>query len=132
MSFEWFVARRYLTARRKQAFISLISGVSILGVGVGVMALVIATAIMTGVQTDLRDRIVGTTAHIYVYRTDGRGFNDVNAKIGPVPGEVGIAPAILDNGLAHAGSINSAIFLKGIDVKREPSVTDIERLMKSG
>ena len=44
MSFEWFVVRRYLTARRKQAFISLISGVSILGVGVGVMALIIALA----------------------------------------------------------------------------------------
>ena len=51
MGFAWFVARRYLTARRKQAFISLISGVSILGVGVGVMALIIASAIMTGVQT---------------------------------------------------------------------------------
>ncbi|HEY6357700.1 MAG TPA: hypothetical protein VIX35_05625 [Vicinamibacterales bacterium] len=52
MGFAWFVARRYLTARRKQAFISLISGVSILGVGVGVMALIIASAIMTGVKTD--------------------------------------------------------------------------------
>ena len=50
MSFSWFIALRYLTARRKQAFISLISLVSILGVGVGVMALVIANALMTGVQ----------------------------------------------------------------------------------
>ena len=50
MSFAWFVARRYLTARRRQAFISLISPVSILGVGVGVMALIIALALMTGVQ----------------------------------------------------------------------------------
>ena len=59
MSFAWFIARRYLTARRRQAFISLISGVSILGVGVGVMALIIALALMTGVQSELRDRIVG-------------------------------------------------------------------------
>jgi lipoprotein-releasing system permease protein len=68
-SFSWFIARRYLTARRRQAFISLISAVSILGVGVGVMALVIALALMTGVQTELRDRIVGSTAHIYVNGT---------------------------------------------------------------
>ena len=57
MSFPWFIAFRYLTARRKQAFISLISFVSILGVGMGVMALVVATALMTGVQGELRDRI---------------------------------------------------------------------------
>src|SRR5215813_12031891 len=68
MSFEWFVARRYLVARRKQAFISLISGVSILGVGVGVMALIIALALMSGVQSELQDRIVGSTAHVYIYK----------------------------------------------------------------
>src|SRR4026207_892535 len=50
MSFPWFIARRYLTARRRQAFISLISAVSILGVGVGVMALIIAPALLTGVH----------------------------------------------------------------------------------
>ncbi len=71
MSFPWFVARRYLTARRRQAFISLISGVSIVGVGVGVMAVIIALGLMTGVQGELRDRIVGSAAHVYVYKTGG-------------------------------------------------------------
>ena len=97
MSFEWFVARRYLTARRRQAFISLISRVSILGVGVGVMALIIALALMTGVQSELRDRIVGSTAHIYVYKI-GRASTDVDGEIAQaddVPGVVGAAPAIL-------------------------------------
>jgi lipoprotein-releasing system permease protein len=69
MSFEWFVARRYLTARRRQAFVSLISAVSILGVGVGVMALIIALALMTGMQDELQRRIVGTAAHVYVYKS---------------------------------------------------------------
>ena len=69
--FSWFVARRYLTARRRQAFISLISGGVDLGVGVGVMALIIALALMTGVQSELRDRIVGSTAHVYVYKIGG-------------------------------------------------------------
>ena len=79
MSFAWFVARRYLTARRRQAFISLISAVSILGVGVGVMALIIALALMTGVQGELRDRIVGSTAHVYVYKP--AGMRDVAAEV---------------------------------------------------
>jgi lipoprotein-releasing system permease protein len=133
MSFEWFVARRYLTARRKQAFISLISGVSILGVGVGVMALVIALALMTGVQSELRDRIVGSTAHVYVYRLGG--FDDVEADIKRVkrPGVTGAAPAVLGYGLARSQrDETSFITIKGVDPAREPDVTELGRAMKSG
>ena len=71
MTFEFFIALRYLLARRKQAFISLISLISTLGVAVGVMALVIALALMTGLQGELRDRILGSTAHVYVWKTGG-------------------------------------------------------------
>src|SRR5215217_6963159 len=95
MSFSWFVARRYLTARRRQAFISLISGVSILGVGVGVMALIIALALMTGMQEELQDRIVGAEAHVYVFKLDG-GFDDIEAERARLrlPGVIGVAPAV--------------------------------------
>jgi lipoprotein-releasing system permease protein len=131
-SFEWFVARRYLTARRKQAFISLISAVSIAGVGVGVMALVIALALMTGVQGELRDRIVGSTAHVYVYGT----FPDVTAELGrlrAMPGVRGAAPAILGPGLITSSRATSApVQLKGIDPALEPSVTEITAAMRSG
>ena len=68
LPFELFVALRYLLARRKQAFISLISLISVLGVVVGVMALLIALALMTGLQGELRDRIVGSSAHVYVFK----------------------------------------------------------------
>jgi lipoprotein-releasing system permease protein len=135
MGFAWFVARRYLTARRKQAFISLISGVSILGVGVGVMALIIASAIMTGVQTDLRDRIVGSSAHVYVYKSSRAGFADVDAEIKKlsVPGVVGAAPAIVDYGLAQAaGREPKFITLKGVDPALEPLVTDVTKATRSG
>src|SRR5437870_8733180 len=101
-SFEWFVARRYLTARRKQAFISLISGVSILGVAVGVMALIIALALMTGVQGELRDRIVGATAHVYVSNLSPDGFTNLDAelkRLSSIPGVVGVAPAIQGPGM---------------------------------
>ena len=74
MRFELFVALRYLLAPRKQAFISVISLISVLGVAVGVAAVVIALALMTGLQGELRDRILGSQSHIFVYKGDG-GFD---------------------------------------------------------
>ena len=76
MPFELFLALRYLVARRKQAFLSLISVISTVGVAVGVMALIIALALMTGLQGELRDRIVGASPHIYVWQV-GEGLTDV-------------------------------------------------------
>ena len=76
MPFELFLALRYLVARRKQAFLSLISVISTIGVAVGVMALIIALALMTGLQGELRDRIVGASPHIYVWKV-GEGMTDV-------------------------------------------------------
>jgi lipoprotein-releasing system permease protein len=135
MSFEWFVARRYLTARRKQAFISLISGVSIVGVGVGVMALVIALAIMTGVQSELRSRILGSTAHVYVSKIGGGGFTDVAAEVRRVSSAqvAAASPIVLGKGLVHSARGESqGMMIKGIDPVREPAVTEIVAAMKTG
>jgi lipoprotein-releasing system permease protein len=133
MSFEWFIARRYLTARRRQAFISLISAVSILGVGVGVMALVVALALMTGVQGELRDRIVGSAAHIYVYKIGG-GIDDVDAEVArmTLPGVRAGAPAILADALLEFGGTAVPVRLKGIIPPREEQVTDIRGAVRSG
>lgn len=133
-SFSWFVARRYLTARRRQAFISLISAVSILGVGVGVMAVIIALALMTGVQGEMRDRIIGATAHMYVSKPL-EPFVDLPAerKKVMVPGVTGAAPAIIGVGMVTASqSRNEGIQLKGIDPSLESEVTDIGTSMVSG
>ncbi len=131
-AFSWFVARRYLTARRRQAFISLISAVSILGVGVGVMAVIIALALMTGVQGELRDRIVGSTAHMYIFKQDGP-FLDLAADRARVegPGVVASAPAIIGPALLLAGG-NDFAMLKGIDPVLEAGVTDIASAVQSG
>ena len=135
MSFSWFIALRYLTARRKQAFISLISFVSVLGVAVGVMALIIATALMTGVQGEMRDRIVGATAHISVWKPPpGEGLLDVEAEAGKmqVEGVVGAAPGVVGMGLIlHAGQ-SEPVQLKGIDPAREVKVTDLGTSMTAG
>ncbi|MEZ5317646.1 MAG: FtsX-like permease family protein [Vicinamibacterales bacterium] len=135
MSFEWFVARRYLTARRRQAFVSLITGVSIVGVGVGVMAVIIALALMTGVQGELRDRILGSDAHVYVYRTGGEPFPDLDGMMRDLaarPGVVGVAPATLDNALIAAHGVVLAVQFRGIDPALEGHVTDIDTAIRAG
>jgi lipoprotein-releasing system permease protein len=136
MSFAWFVARRYLTARRKQAFISLISGVSILGVAVGVAALIIALALMTGLQREMRDRIVSSAAHLYIYKANDPTFSTFEADAAvalSTPGVIGVAPAVIGKGLLVAsGNAQQFVTLKGIDVKREPTVTSIAERMTSG
>ncbi len=134
MSFPWFIALRYLTARRKQAFISLISFVSILGVGMGVMALVVATALMTGVQGELRDRIVGATAHITVYKTGAGGLLNIDAEARKmqVDGVVGVAPVVVGQGLIVHESRSEPLQLKGIDPVREVQVTDLGTSIVAG
>src|SRR5437016_2602607 len=69
--FELHIALRYLLAKRKQAFISVISLISTLGVTVGVMAVIVALALMTGLQGELQSRIVGANPHIYVWNQNG-------------------------------------------------------------
>ena len=133
MPFELHVALRYLLAKRKQAFISVISFISTLGVTVGVMALVIALALMTGLQQELRDRIVGSNPHIYVWNT--RGIADYVAeadKLRHVPHVVGAAPAILGQGLMSAAGATQPVQIKGIDPVLEQQVTGLEAAMTSG
>jgi lipoprotein-releasing system permease protein len=131
--FELHVALRYLLAKRKQAFISVISFISTLGVTVGVMALVIALALMTGLQGELRDRIVGSNPHVYVW--NAKGIVDYHAeveKLRQIPHVIGAAPAILGQGLISASRETQPVVVKGIDPELERQVTDIKSAMQSG
>ena len=135
LSFELYIATRYLLARRRQAFVSLISVVSIAGVAVGVMALVVAQALMTGMQQELRDRIIGAEAHVYVTKISGGGFDDVRgeaARLTTVPGVVGAAPSILGKAMATAGGGEAFISLKGIDPELESQVTEVASSVRDG
>lgn len=133
MSLELFVALRYLLARRKQAFISVISLISTIGVAVGVMALVIALALMTGLQGELRDRILGSTAHVYVWKSGGiEDYHAEVAKVRQIEGVIGAGPAVLGKALISTDRADAFISLKGVDPMLEPSVTDIQRAMLRG
>jgi lipoprotein-releasing system permease protein len=133
LPFELHVALRYLLAKRKQAFISVISLISTIGVTVGVMAVIIALALMTGLQNELRDRIVGANPHIYVW--DQRGIDDYHAQVDrlrQVPHVTGAAPAVIGKALVSASKSEEFISITGIDPALEPAVIDLTKAMVSG
>jgi lipoprotein-releasing system permease protein len=133
LPFELHVALRYLLAKRKQAFISVISLISTLGVTVGVMALVIALALMTGLQQEVRDRILGSNPHIYVWNTHGIADYHAEAdKLRALPHVVGAAPAILGQGLISASGENQPVQIKGIDLDLEQQVTNLKEAVTAG
>jgi lipoprotein-releasing system permease protein len=119
-------------AKRRQVFISVISLVSTLGVTVGVMALVIALALMTGLQGELQARILGSGAHVYVYKPAGiTDYRAEVAKLRGVPGVIGAAPAVI--GKAMITGLNVGFLsVKGIDPSMETTVTDLGTAMREG
>jgi lipoprotein-releasing system permease protein len=128
MPFELRVALRYLTARRKQAFISVISAISILGVAVGVMAVLIALGLMTGLQTEVRSRILGATAHISLFpaRSDFfEDYRDIVTRLRRVPHVLGSAPALYGKGVISSSTGQQLATLKGILPSDERTVTDL-------
>jgi lipoprotein-releasing system permease protein len=131
--FELHIALRYLLAKRKQAFISVISLISTLGVTVGVMAVIIALAVMTGLQEELQKRILGSNPHIFVYKRGGiEDYHQEVEKLRAVQGVTGAAPEILGKALITTPEAQEFVTFKGIDPALEPSVTDIQPAMRSG
>ena len=133
MPFEIYIALRYLLARRKQALVSLISLISTLGVAVGVMAVIVVLALMTGLQGELRDRLLGSQGHIYVLKQGGIiDYQEEIKKLRALPRVEGAAPALLGVALVSSARAEAFITLKGIDPTLEPEVTEIGGAMQSG
>ena len=135
MPFELQVALRYLLAKRRQVFISVISLVSTLGVTVGVAALIIAMALMTGLQGELQNKILGSSAHVFVFKP-AKGIDDYRAevdKIRAVAGVTGAAPAVMGKAMISGiGSQPGFVAIKGIDPELEPGVTDVAGVLTDG
>jgi lipoprotein-releasing system permease protein len=136
MPFELRIALRYLKARRKQAFISIISGVSVLGVGVGVTALMISLGLMTGLQGEIRSRILGSTAHVSIHPSGEVALTnhaEVAEKVRKNRHVLGAAPAVYGKGLiTSAAGGKASVTVKGIDIALEPTVTDIAQQIEDG
>jgi lipoprotein-releasing system permease protein len=135
MRFELFVASRYLRAKRKQAVIGVITGISIAGVAAGVASLVIALAINNGFRQDLQDRLLGSTSHLNLLRTMGDGIQDwrkLMQRLQKQPHVVATAPDIYEQVLISVGSRARGAVLKGIIPQDERKVSDLLDSVKEG
>jgi lipoprotein-releasing system permease protein len=122
MKYELFIAKRYLTARRKQAFISVITFISVLGIAIGVMALVIALSLITGFQSDVQHKILDSTSHIMVSDLTGQGLKDykeIQERIRALDGVITASPVAYDIGLVSGPYKSFGAMIKGIDFEVE-------------
>jgi lipoprotein-releasing system permease protein len=132
MSFETFFSRRYLKAKRKQGFISIITGISILGIMIGVMALIVVLAVMNGFREDLLKKILGVNSHLLILSHKGGITNteDVMKKALEVEGVVAATPFIYSQVMVkNAGNISGAV-LRGLDPKTAGTVIRIESMIR--
>ena len=135
MRYEWFIGLRYLKAKRKQTFISIITVISIAGVTVGVMALIVVLSVMSGFETTLKEKILGTQAHLVLLKASQEGMDDyeeVAKKVEQVKGVVSAAPFIFNQVMLSSESNVSGVVLKGIDPDRVGKVTELAHNVKAG
>ncbi len=130
-----FVAARYLRAKRRQAVIGVVTGISVAGVAVGVASLILALAITTGMRRDLQDRLLSSTAHVSLLRIQNDGMRDwrpLLARLLKLPHVVAGAPALYEPVLISRGAHSGGALLKGIVPVEERSVSDMLRQMTAG
>jgi len=135
MRYEWFIGLRYLKAKRKQTFISIITVISIAGVAVGVMALIVVLAVMSGFEMTLKEKILGTQAHLVLLKASQEGmdhYEEVAKKAEEVKGVISAAPFIFNQVMLSSESNVSGVVLKGIDPDRVGKVTELAHNLKAG
>jgi lipoprotein-releasing system permease protein len=134
MPYELFIGLRYLKAKRKSAFISIITLISTAGVTLGVMALIIVLAVMTGFEEDLKEKILGTNAHIVVLKTSGGidHYEELMAKLKRYDGVVAATPFIYNQVMLTAGKNVSGVVLRGIDPATDRTVTNLHKALVEG
>jgi lipoprotein-releasing system permease protein len=135
MRFELFVASRYLRAKRRQAVIGIITGISIAGVAAGVASLVVALAINNGFRQDLQDRLLGSTSHINLLRIQSDGIKDwrpLMDRLSKEPHIVAAAPAIYEQVLISRGPRARGAVLKGMIPSEERTVSDLLKTVTMG
>jgi len=134
MPFELLIGLRYLKAKRRSTFISIITFISTAGVALGVMALIVVLAVMTGFEEDLKEKILGTNAHIVVIRNGGP-MEEHRAVIEKLKGFKGVqaaTPFIYNQVMLSSGKNVSGVVLRGIDVASDKQVTRLSSSIVEG
>ena len=134
MNYELFIGLRYLRARRRETFISLITVISILGVMIGVLTLNVVMAVMTGFEETLRDRLLGINAHIALVKSGDqiRDYDKLVELARQQQGVVAASPAIYGQVMLTAGPRVAGVVVRGVDPARVNQVVDIEKYIREG
>lgn len=135
MTFELFIAARYLRAKRRQAVIGVVTAISIIGVAAGVASLIIALAINNGFRQDLQSRLLGSTAHVSLERAQGDGIRDwrpLLEKMQHQPHVVAASPALYEQVLISRGARARGLLLKGVIPRYESRVSDFLKSVQYG
>ena len=135
MKYEWFIGLRYLKAKRKQTFISIITVISIVGVAVGVLTLIVVLAVMSGFEKTIKEKILGTQAHLVVLKASQQGmdhYGELIKEVEQVKGVVSATPFIYTEVMLSSESNVTGGVIKGIDPDRVGKVTELAHNMKAG
>jgi lipoprotein-releasing system permease protein len=134
MNYELFIGLRYLQARRRETFISLITVISVLGVMIGVMTLNVVMAVMSGFEETLRDRLLGINAHIALIRSGEplRDYENLIQQVSKENGVVAATPTIYGQVMLTAGSRVAGVVVRGIDPDRVNRVVNVQSFLKEG
>jgi len=130
MSYEFFINLRYLRAKRKQVFVSIITFISIAGIFLGVAALIIVLAVMNGFETDLRNKILGINSHVVLMEYHGmmKNYPQVMGEVQEVPGVVATTPFIYNQAMLKSENSVSGVVLRGLSLKDAFKVIDLGRM----
>jgi lipoprotein-releasing system permease protein len=135
LPFEWALSLRYLKAKRQQIFISLITWISVGGVAVGVMALIVVLAVMSGFEDVLKHKIVGTNAHVVVLQLDSHRLKDyehVLEQVRRAPHVIAVTPFVYSQVMLSSRTNAMGVVIRGIDPTREQLVTDLIKNIREG
>ena len=131
---EYFIGLKYLLAKRKQTFISIITVISVSGVAIGVMALIIVLAVMSGFEREVKDRILGATAHIHVTSLEGSVQDPFSLarRIDAMDGVVAASPYLFSQVMISSGTASTGAILRGVDIPTIGKVTRLPRDIRKG
>jgi lipoprotein-releasing system permease protein len=132
MAYEFFISLRYLRAKRKQVFVSIITFISMAGILLGVAALIIVLAVMNGFEKELRDKILGINAHVILMEYSGpmKNYERVKSDISSIPGVVASTPFIYTQAMLKNGDSVSGIVLRGLSPSDARDVINLGRMME--
>jgi len=132
--YELFIGLRYTRAKRRNHFISFISLISMLGMGLGVMALIVVLSVMNGFQKEIRERMLGASPHLEVVADDGRmeNWQPILATVSHHPQVTAAAPYVSGQGMLSFGQSVQGVMVRGIDPALETGITDLSNKIKVG